>query len=82
MTVPCNIQGSASQLFYQDKDAFDCQALLEISHLPHPDRTILGCFINNAADPQEAAKYFLRAIEADGSSKAARREKILQLYTG
>jgi hypothetical protein len=60
MAVPWNIRGSASQLFFQDKESPQCKALLAISALPHPDRSILGAFINDAVDPQEAAQYFLR----------------------
>ncbi|EEH04116.1 conserved hypothetical protein [Histoplasma capsulatum G186AR] len=58
--LPWNIPGSASQLFFQDKQSAQYKALLAITDVPHPDRSILGAFINDAFDPQEAARYFLR----------------------
>ncbi|OQD60726.1 hypothetical protein PENPOL_c021G04577 [Penicillium polonicum] len=71
MAVPCNIRGSASQLFYQDHQSPQYQALLAITELPHPDRSILGAFLVDARDPQEAARYFLRETVVDGTSQSA-----------
>lgn len=65
MAIPWNIRGSASQLFFQDKTSPQYKALLAIANVPHPDRSILGAFINDAVDPQEAARYFLN--KTDGS---------------
>lgn len=70
MAVPCNIRGSASQLFYQDHQSPQYQALLAITELPHPDRSILGAFLVDARDPQEAARYFLRETVVDGTSQS------------
>lgn len=71
-SLPKNIRDSASQLFFQNKESPQYKASLIISSLPHPDRAILGCFIEDAADPQEAARYFLRVIlSSDGSSASA-----------
>lgn len=58
-SLPKNIRTSASQLFFQDKESSQYKAILEIASLPHPDRAILGCFIEDAVNPQEAARYFL-----------------------
>lgn len=60
MAIPWNIRGSASQLFFQDKQSSQYKALLAITDVSHPDRSILGAFIEEAFDPQEAAQYFLR----------------------
>ncbi|PGG99930.1 hypothetical protein AJ79_08367 [Helicocarpus griseus UAMH5409] len=60
MAIPWNIRGSASQLFYQDKQSLQYKALLAITDVPHPERSILGAFIIHAEDPEEAARYFLR----------------------
>lgn len=60
MTIPWNVRGSTSPLFFQDKLSSQYKALLAIADVPHPDRSILGAFINEALDPQEAARYFLR----------------------
>ena len=64
MGTPYNIKGSASQLFYQDTDLLQYKALLAISVLPHPDRTILSTFIEDAVDPEYAARYFLDTISS------------------
>lgn len=68
MAVPCNIRGSASQLFYQDQQCPQYQALLAITEMPHPDRSIVGAFLMDARNPQEAARYFLRETAIDGTS--------------
>ncbi|KAJ5413184.1 hypothetical protein N7465_005489 [Penicillium sp. CMV-2018d] len=70
MAVPCNIRGSASQLFYQDHQSPQYQAVLAITELPHPDRSVLGAFLVDARDPQEAARYFLRETVVDGTSQS------------
>lgn len=59
MAIPWNIRGSASPLFLQDRQSARYKALLAIADVPHPDRSILGAFINDAFDPEEAAQYFL-----------------------
>jgi hypothetical protein len=74
---PWNIRGSASQLFYQDKESPQYKALLASSDLPHPDRTILGAFINDAVDPQEAARYFLRVTCPKGGVGVLPEDTIL-----
>lgn len=68
MAIPRNIRGSASQLFYQDRDSPQYHALLAITELQHPDRSILRAFLTDARDPQEAARYFLREVAVDGTS--------------
>ncbi|KAI1986854.1 hypothetical protein LOZ53_004576 [Ophidiomyces ophidiicola] len=68
MGDPWNIRNSASQLFYQDKNSAQYAALLEISTLPHPDRSILASFVNIAFDPEEAARHFLRMVLVENSS--------------
>ena len=61
-SLPKNIRTSGSQLFFQDKESPQYNALLEISKLHHPDRAILSSFIEDAVDPQEAARYFSRML--------------------
>ncbi|OJD20226.1 hypothetical protein ACJ73_08439, partial [Blastomyces percursus] len=70
-SLPKNIHDSASQLFFQDKESPQYRASLVISRLPHPDRAILGCFIEDATDPQEAAQYFLRMTSPSDDSSAS-----------
>lgn len=81
MAVPWNIRGSASQLFFQDKESPQCKALLAISALPHPDRSILGAFINDAVDPQEAVQYFLRVTSLNGSGGVPPEDTILHFLS-
>ncbi|PYI27471.1 hypothetical protein BP00DRAFT_439157 [Aspergillus indologenus CBS 114.80] len=69
MAIPWNIRGSASQILSQDKTSSQYRALLAIADVPHPDRSILGGFINDAFDPQEAARYFLHRICAEEGSE-------------
>ena len=57
--LPWNISGSASPLFFQNKQSAHYRALIAISDLPHPDRSVLGAFIEDALNPEEAAQYFL-----------------------
>ena len=59
MAVPWNIRGSASPLFLQNRQSAQYEAMLAIADMPHPDRSILGAFINDAVDSEEAAQYFL-----------------------
>lgn len=59
MATPWNIRGSASPLFLQDKQLARYKAILAIADVPHPDRSILAAFINDAFDPEDAAQYFL-----------------------
>ncbi|PWY80248.1 kinase-like protein [Aspergillus sclerotioniger CBS 115572] len=73
MAIPWNIRGSASQLFYQDKSSSQCQALLAISGVPHPDRSVLGAFVNDAFDPQAAARYFLQTTSTEDVSKEPKK---------
>ncbi|KAK6821625.1 hypothetical protein RU639_007728 [Aspergillus parasiticus] len=68
MAIPWNIRGSASPLFFQDKQSSQYKALLANADVPHPDRSILGAFINEALDPEEAARYFLRMTCSGGNS--------------
>ncbi|KAL3468864.1 kinase-like protein [Aspergillus californicus] len=65
MAIPWNIRRSASQIFFQDQRSSQYEALLVIANVPHPDRSTLGAFTNDAVDPQEAARYFLHIT--DGS---------------
>ncbi|KAJ6147592.1 hypothetical protein N7497_009574 [Penicillium chrysogenum] len=81
MAVPCHIQDSASQLFYQDHQSPQYQALLTITELPHPDRSILGAFLIDARDPQEAACYFLRETAIDGTSQSAPKKTIWEFLS-
>ncbi|EEP76339.1 predicted protein [Uncinocarpus reesii 1704] len=67
-SLPQNIRGSASQLFFQDKQTSQYAAQLAISKLAHPDRAILATFVEDAADPEVAAKYLLREISPEDSS--------------
>lgn len=67
MAIPWNIRGSASQLFFQDKTSPQYKALLVITNVPHPDWSILGSFINDAVDPQEAVRYFLHRTDSSES---------------
>lgn len=76
--VPWNIRGSASQLYYQDKQSPEYQALLSISDVPHPQRSMLGGFINNAADPQKAARYFLSTTAPEGEHDTPSKMTISQ----
>ncbi|KAK2809485.1 hypothetical protein FQN50_003753 [Emmonsiellopsis sp. PD_5] len=69
--LPKNIRDSASQLFFLDKDSLQYKASLVISSLPHPDRAILSCFVEDAADPEEAARYFLRVTWPPDGSRAS-----------
>ncbi|KAF3480716.1 uncharacterized protein GIQ15_06063 [Arthroderma uncinatum] len=81
MDVPRNISHSASQLFLLDKESSEYKAFLAIAHVPHPDRTILGSFINDAFDPEEAARYFLQITSREDSSTAPPREAVLQFLS-
>ncbi|KAJ5456931.1 hypothetical protein N7530_012205 [Penicillium desertorum] len=81
MPVPCHIRDSASQLFYQDHQSPQYQALLTITELPHPDRSILGAFLIDAQDPQEAARYFLRETAIGGTSQSAPTKAISEFLS-
>lgn len=62
MALPWNIRGAASQLFFQDRQSSQYEALLSILTLPHT-------FITDAVDPEEAAQYFLLTISAESGSR-------------
>ncbi|KAI1907384.1 hypothetical protein LOZ12_005161 [Ophidiomyces ophidiicola] len=79
MATPWNIRGSGSQLFYQDKKSAQYAALLEISALPHPDRSILAFFINESVDPEEAGRYFLRVTSSE--NKLASTSKLQEFLS-
>jgi hypothetical protein len=81
MALPWNIRGSASQLFFQDKQSAQYKALLEIVDVPHPDRSILGAFINDAVDPEEAARYFLYMTCAGEVAGAQPRKTVSQFLS-
>ncbi|KAJ6184835.1 hypothetical protein N7519_006136 [Penicillium mononematosum] len=81
MTVPCHIRDSASQLFYQDHQSPPYQALLTITELPHPARSIIGAFLIDAQDPQEAARYFLRETAIGGTSQSAPTKTITEFLS-
>ncbi|EGE08674.1 hypothetical protein TEQG_07633 [Trichophyton equinum CBS 127.97] len=66
MAVPRHVARSASQLFLLDKESPQYKAYLAIADIPHPDRAILGAFIENASDSEKAAQFFLR-WKGDGS---------------
>lgn len=68
-STPWNIAGSASQLFYRDKQPSKYTALLTISSLPHPERSILGTYFDDAVDPEEAARYFVHVTSAQEGSQ-------------
>ncbi|KAK2743517.1 hypothetical protein FQN57_004814 [Myotisia sp. PD_48] len=78
MAVPWNIPNSGSQLFYLDKEAADYKALLSISHIPHPDRSLLGAYIQRAKDPQVAARNFLRRTSRQDDSDEPPEETIAE----
>ncbi|PYH95642.1 kinase-like protein [Aspergillus ellipticus CBS 707.79] len=81
MNIPWNIRGSASQFFFQDTSSFQYQALLAITDLPHPDRSILGAFLEGAVDPEEGARYFLqttRTRDGSGAPKEAMSQFVSQ----
>ncbi|KAL1957556.1 hypothetical protein VTO42DRAFT_5783 [Malbranchea cinnamomea] len=80
-SLPRNISGSSSQLFFQDKQSPQYKALLEISQLPHSDRAILASFIEDAAGPQEAARYFLHAISPPADSSESTTDAILRFLS-
>lgn len=79
--TPWNIRGSASQLFYQDKECPQYEALLAISELPHPDRSILSSFIDDAANPREAAQYFLGVIRKESESSEDGKAKMVHFLS-
>ncbi|KAE8352475.1 kinase-like protein [Aspergillus coremiiformis] len=81
MATPWNIRGSASQLFFQDKTSSEYQALVAIADIPHPDRSMLGSFINDACDPEEAARYFLHMTGIGDGSKAPPVKTISQFLS-
>lgn len=81
MATPWDIRGSASQLFFPDKQSLQYKALLAISDVPHPDRSILGCFIDDAHDPQEAARYFLRMTSLEDGTKTSPEKTVSQFLS-
>ncbi|KAK2871593.1 hypothetical protein FQN49_003025 [Arthroderma sp. PD_2] len=81
MAVPRNIRQSASQLFLLDKESCQYKAFLAIAGVPHPDRAILGAFINDAFDPEEAARYFLRVTSMEDGSNAPAGKALLQFLS-
>jgi hypothetical protein len=71
MACPQNIKGSASQLFYRNKDSAEYNALLVASLLPHPQRPILSMFILNADNPDVASEFFLDEISNQDAANVA-----------
>lgn len=62
METPLNIRGPASPLSFKDHNSPEYYALQAVTTLPHPQRTILGIFIQRADDVDAAARYFLHKI--------------------
>ena len=63
MGSPCNIPGTASKLFFKNKDCAEYGALSLISEsLAHPQRTILSAFVLHAVDREIAAQFFLDEV--------------------
>lgn len=81
MAIPWNIRGSASPLFLQDKRSARYKAMLAIADVPHPDRSILGAFINDALDPEEAAQYFLRMTCAEDVAIVSSKKTVPQFLS-
>lgn len=79
--VPWNISGSASQLFYQDKQSAQYKALLAITDVPHPNRSILGAFINEAVDSEVVAQYFLQNTCTEDMSGTPSKERVSQFLS-
>ncbi|KAB8264687.1 kinase-like protein [Aspergillus pseudonomiae] len=81
MAIPWNIRESASQLFFTRYNIPQYEAWLAIAHVPHPDRSILGAFINDALDPQEAARCFLRKTSTGNGSKVPPESSVSQFLS-
>lgn len=70
MGSPCNISGSASQIFFKNKGCAEYRALSIIAEsLAHPQRTLLSAFVQHAIDLEVASQYFLD--EVSGRDKGA-----------
>ncbi|KAM5429544.1 hypothetical protein McanMca71_006831 [Microsporum canis] len=81
MCVPRHVAQSASQLFLLDKESFQYKAFLAMADVPHPDRAILGAFINNAADPEEAARFLLRTTSVEDGPEQPSQKAVLQFLS-
>lgn len=79
MGVPCTIR--ASQPSYQDQQSPQYRALMAIAELPDPDRSILGGFLIDARDPQEAGRYFLRVTGINGTPQSIPTKTILEVLS-
>ncbi|KAF2469556.1 kinase-like protein [Lindgomyces ingoldianus] len=63
MGSPCNVSGSASQLFFQNKSCAEYRALSIIAEsLAHPQRTLLSAFVQHAVDREIASQFFLDEV--------------------
>ncbi|RAL16156.1 aminoglycoside phosphotransferase family protein [Aspergillus homomorphus CBS 101889] len=56
MAIPWNIRGSASQILFREKRSSQYQALLALADVPHPDRSLLGGFVNDASNPEKSSE--------------------------
>ena len=69
MGTPLHISTSASQLFFQNKEVAEYEALSIITQfLVHPYRTLLSTFITEAADRELASRFFLDEVSQGGKS--------------
>ncbi|KAF1997655.1 kinase-like protein [Amniculicola lignicola CBS 123094] len=71
MGSPYNISGSASKIFFQNKDSVEYKALSVIAELfAHPQRTLLSVFVQQAVDREVAAQFFFDEIAGQGRAAA------------
>ncbi|KAF2835795.1 hypothetical protein M501DRAFT_292821 [Patellaria atrata CBS 101060] len=67
MGSPCNISGSASQFFFQNKHCAEYRALSIIAEtLAHPQRTLLSTLMQHAVDREIALHFFLAEVSGQG----------------
>ena len=67
MGSPYNISGSASQVFFQNKDCAEYSALSIIAEsLAHPQRALLSAFVQHAVDREVASQFFLDEVSGQG----------------
>jgi hypothetical protein len=63
MGTPYHISGSATHLLSCDKASAESQALSLIAEsLAHPQRTLLSAFVQQAANPELASRFFLQEV--------------------
>lgn len=63
MGTPYHFAQTPSRLLPQDKASAEFQALSLITEsLPHPQRTLLSTFVNQAVDREIASRFFLDEV--------------------